>query len=91
MDTEKRITANGIEYWSHQKSGETYAVMPAERLCFGPLYYEEIFKIDENDLRFDGEDWEWLDAEPCRLVQINSMSSKQPEGGTVNDLIKEDI
>ena len=69
MTTEKRITTSGIEYWSHQKSGETYAVLPKEQQCFGPLWSNEIFKIDENDLRFDSEDWEWLNAEPCGLVE----------------------
>ena len=69
MTTEKRITTSGIEYWGHQKSGETYAVLPKRQECFGPLRSNEIFKIDENDLRFDSEDWEWLDAESCRLVE----------------------
>ena len=69
MTTEKRITTSGIEYWGHQKSGETYAVMPAERLCFGPLYYEEIFKIAADDERWSNEDFEWLDTEPCGLVE----------------------
>ena len=69
MTTEKRITTDGIEYWSHQKSGETYAVLPKEQQCFGPLYYEEIFKITEDDERFDNEDWEWLNGEPCGLVE----------------------
>ena len=69
MNTEKRITTSGIEYWGHQKSGETYAVMPAERLCFGPLYYEEIFRITEDDERWSNEDFEWLDAQPGGLVE----------------------
>jgi len=76
MTTEKRSMTEEVEYWGHQKSGETYAVLSKKQQCFGPLWSNEIFKIDENDLRFDSEDWGWLDAEPCRLVQINSMSSK---------------
>ena len=69
MTTEKRSMTGEVEYWGHQKSGETYAVLSKKRQCFGPLWSNEIFNIDENDLRFDNEDWEWLGAEPCRLVE----------------------
>ena len=69
MTTEKRSITGEVEYWSHQKSGETYAVLPKEQQCFGPLYYEEIFRITEDDERFDNEDWEWLNGEPCGLVE----------------------
>ena len=69
MTTEKRSITGEVEYWSHQKSGETYAVMPAERLCFGPLYYEEIFRITEDDERWSNEDFEWLDVQPGELVE----------------------
>ena len=69
MTTEKCSMTGEVEYWGHQKSGESYAVLPKKQQCFGPLYYEEIFKITEGDERFDNEDWEWLNGEPCGLVE----------------------
>lgn len=49
-----------IEYWTHTPDGETYAVMPETKQCFGPLRQEEIGNITEDDERWDTEDFEWL-------------------------------
>ena len=49
-----------IQYWTHTPDGETYAVMPNQKMCFGPLRQEEIGKITEDDERWDTEDFEWL-------------------------------
>ena len=94
MTTEKLITTSGIEYWTASPSGETYAVMPKEHLCFGPLRYEDVFMVTEDDKRWDDEDWEWLaandhertvaktcnmlDAELCELLEIHSCGLVEP-------------
>ena len=56
-----------IQYWSHKKSGETYAVSAETRECFGPLRQEEIGEITKDDERWSREDWDWLNGEPCAL------------------------
>ena len=56
-----------IQYWQHDKSGETYAVLPNQEQCFGPLHHSDIGKITTEDERWDTEDWEWVNTEPCHL------------------------
>jgi hypothetical protein len=55
-----------IQYWMHTPDGEIYAVVPVEKMCFGPLHYSEIGKITEDDNRWGTEDFEWLDKSSVR-------------------------